>query len=302
MPGFSYQTLIHVKDRPTADGQPHTVQLRRVSPDYFKTMQIALAKGRAFDERDVATQPHVAIVSRQFAARLMADGDPIGRLLLRTSSTQPPITVVGIAEDALDVSAAELPEPTLYLPWAQNNNFGVPVAFVIRTVTDPAAVLPGVRDVVARIDPGVPIRKPQLLDVFVAESTAPERFRTVVLGIVAMLGLVLAAVGIAGVTYRGVIDRSKEFAVRMALGSQPGAVVAMVLRESSRDLLIGAIAGVAGGAALCALLARMLGNGADANAVTTAAAIAMLAAAGFSAALLPALRVRRVQPAAVLRS
>jgi putative ABC transport system permease protein len=117
-----------------------------------------------------------------------------------------------------------------------------------------------------------------------------------------MLGLLLAAVGISGVTYRGVVDRTKEFAVRLALGSEPGAVVALVLRESARDLLIGAVAGVAGGAALCGLLARTLNNVGAANVLTTAAAIVMLAAVGFSAAFVPALRVRRVQPAAVLRS
>ena len=299
-PNFSYQTLVGVKERPAPDGQMHTVQYRRITPDYFKTMRIRTLHGRVFGAEDAPDQPQVAVVSRKFVDQFLTGLDPIGRVLTRNNPA--PLTIVGVVEDVSDVTVTQAGEATLYVPWAQNNNFGVPVAFVIRTVTDPAAVLPGVRDVVARIDPGLPIRRPQLLDVFVAESTAPERFRTVVLGIVAMLGLLLAAVGIAGVTYRGVIDRSKEFAVRMALGSQPGAVVAMVLRESSRDLLIGAIAGVAGGAALCALLARMLGNVADANAMTTAAAIAMLAAAGFTAALLPALRVRRVQPAAVLRS
>jgi len=299
-PNFSYQTLVGVKERPAPDGQLHTVQYRRITPDYFKLMRIRTMQGRVFGVEDAPGRPQVAVVSKKFVEQFLAGLDPIGQVLTRNNPA--PLTIVGVVDDVSDVTVTQAGEATLYVPWAQNNNFGVPVAFVIRTATDPAAVLPGVRDVVARIDPGLPLRKPQLLDVFVAESTAPERFRTVVLGIVAMLGLLLAAVGIAGVTYRGVIDRRKEFAVRMALGSQPGAVVAMVLRESSRDLLIGSMAGVAGGAALCALLARTLGNVADANAVTTAAAIAILGAVGFSAAFLPALRVRRVQPAAALRS
>jgi ABC-type antimicrobial peptide transport system permease subunit len=123
-----------------------------------------------------------------------------------------------------------------------------------------------------------------------------------VLGIIAMLGLVLAAVGISGVTYRGVVDRNREFAVRLALGSQPAGVVRLVLLESMRDLAIGAVAGLAGGVALSVLLARSLENVAAVNAITSGASIGLIAATGLAAAFLPALRIMRVQPAEVLRS
>ena len=299
-PNFSYQTLVGIKERPTPDGQMHTVQYRRITPDYFKTMRIRTLQGRVFGGEDAPDRPQVAVISKKFADQLLTGLDPIGQQLTRNNPA--PLTIVGVVDDVSDVTVTQGGEATLYVPWAQNNNFGVPVAFVIRTSADAAAVLPALRDIVARIDPGLPLRRPQLLDVFIQESTAPERFRTVVLGMVAMLGLLLAAVGISGVTYRGVVDRTKEFAVRMALGSKPGAVVAMVLRESGRDLLIGAVAGIAGGATLCALLARTLDNVGNASVPTTIAAIAVLAAVGFGAAFLPALRVRRVQPAAVLRS
>src|SRR5207244_2315776 len=136
--------------------------------------------------------------------------------VLRSIANPAPITVVGVVDDVSDVSVTQAPEPTLYLPWAQNNNFNVPVAFVIRAGVDPASIVPAVRSVLKGIDGTLPLRRVQPLDVFVTESTAPERFRTMVLGIIAMLGLVLAAVGISGVTYRGVIDRTKEFAVRLA--------------------------------------------------------------------------------------
>ena len=179
-----------------------------------------------------------------------------------------------------DVSVTQQPEPTVYLPWAQNNNSGVPVAFVIRTAVDPASLLPAVREALRGIDASLPLRRAQPLEVFVRESTAPERFRTMVLGIIAALGLVLAAVGISGVTYRGVVNRTREFAVRLALGSQPAAVVRLVLLESMRDLAIGAIAGLAGGAALCVLLARSLENVGAVNAITTGVSIGLIAATG----------------------
>jgi putative ABC transport system permease protein len=299
-PNFSYQTLINVKERPTPDGQAHTVQYRRITPDYFKTMRIPTLQGRVFGAEDAPDRPPVAVISKKFADQLLPGLDPIGQVLTRNNPV--PLTIVGVVEDVSDVTVIQSGEATLYVPWSQNNNFGVPVAFVVRASVDPTSLLPGVREVVGRVDAALPLRKPQLLDVFIEESTAPERFRTMVLGVVAMLGLLLAAVGISGVTYRGVVDRTKEFAVRLALGSEPGAVVALVLKESARDLLAGALAGVAVGAALCGLLARSLSNVGAASVVTTAAAIAVLAVVGFAAAFLPALRVRRVQPAAVLRS
>jgi putative ABC transport system permease protein len=177
-----------------------------------------------------------------------------------------------------------------------------PRVFVIRTAVDPASIAPTVRGVLKEIDDTLPLRRVQPLEVFVAESTAPDRFRTMVLGIIAMLGLALAAVGISGVTYRGVIDRTKEFAVRLALGAQPGDVVRLVLLDSARDLALGAAAGLGGGAALCAVLVRSMENIGTVDALTTGVAIGLIAVVGIAAACLPALRVLRVQPAQVLRS
>lgn len=302
LPTFSYQTLLRVKDRPTPDDQPHTVQFRRVSPDYFRTMRIRMIGGRDFTDADIAGRPPVAIISRQFAEMLMPGLDPIGRHLLRNTPPALSWEIVGIVEDASDVTAAQHAEPTLYLPWAQNNNFGVPVAFVIRTAVDPSSLIPAVRDALKRVDATLPLRKPQPLDVFVSESTAPERFRMLVLNILAILGLVLAGLGIAGVTYRHVIDRTKDFAVRLALGAAPSAVMRLVLLESCRDLSIGVTTGLAAGWAACALLARTLENVAALDGITIAAAVGIIAATGVGAALLPALRILRVHPALALRT
>jgi predicted permease len=299
LPRFSYQTLIRIKDRPTPDDQPHTVQFRRVSPDYFRTMRIRTIAGRDFTDADAADRPPVAIVSRRFAELLLPDVDPIDWQLLR--SNQPPVTIVGVVDDVSDVTVTEPAEPTLYLNWAQNNNFGVPVAFVIRTAVEPTSLIPAVREAVRRVDASLPLRKAQPLETFVEDSTAPERFRVFVLSILAMIGLVLAVLGIAGMTYRSVIDRARDFAVRLALGSEPGPAIRLVLSGSMRDLAIGVVAGAAVGVAACRLLARSLENVAPVDAATAALAIAVIVLAGLSAALLPALRLMRVQPVDVLR-
>jgi len=301
-PNFSYQTLIGIKDRPTPDGQFHTVQFRRISADYFKTMRIQMRRGRAFTDDDVAERPQVAVVSQRFADTLLQGTDPVGQVLLRSAANQPPVTVVGVAEDALDVNTTTVPEPTLYLPWPQSNNSGVPIAFVIRTTVEPSSLVTAVRAIVRGVDASLPLRRVQPLEVFVQESTAPDRFRSLVLGIVALLGLALAAVGISGVAYRGVVDRTKEFAVRLAIGSQPAAVVRLVVAESMRDLAIGVVVGIAAGAALSIVLARLIENVAGVDAPTTGASILLMSAVGIGAAVLPALRVLRVQPAEVLRS
>jgi predicted permease len=300
LPKFSYQTLIKVEDRPTPNDQPHTVQYRRVSSDYFKTMQIKTVRGRVFTDEDTSDRPPVAIISRRFAEILLPGLNPIGRRLIRNNP--PPVTIVGIVDDASDVTVAEQAEATFYVPWAQNNNFGVPVAFVVRTAVEPSSLVPAVRETLKRIDASLPLRKAQPLGVFVHESTAPERFRGFVLGILATLGVVLAGVGIAGVTYRSVIDRTKDFAVRLALGSGRGAVVRLVLGESTRDLAMGAVAGLAGGAALCVLLAHSLENVAGVDAIIAVVAITIIGTVGLTAAVVPALRIMRVDPAELLRS
>ena len=120
------------------------------------------------------------------------------------------------------------------------------------------------------------MRKAQPLPVFVVESTAPERFRAFVLGILVGLGLVLAAVGIAGVTYRSVVDRTRDFAVRLALGSGTGGVVRLVLREAGRDVALGGAAGLGGGAALAGVLANILQNVAPLDVGTTGMAVAII--------------------------
>jgi predicted permease len=301
LPGFSYQTLIRIKDRPTPDGQPHTVQFRRISPDYFKTMQIKTLRGRGVTDEDVSERLPVTVVSRRFAERILQGTEAIGQTVIRSNPNLPPLTIVGVVDDVADVSVTQQPEPSLYVPWAQNNNSGVPIAFVIRTAVDPASLLPAVREALRGVDRSLPLRRAQPLESFVQESTAPERFRTMVLGIIAALGLVLAAVGISGVTYRGVVNRTREFAVRLALGSDPAAVVRLVLFEAMRDLAIGSVLGFAGGAGLCVLLARAMENVGAVDAITTGASIALIAGTGLAAAFLPALRIMQVHPSDVLR-
>ena len=300
VPGFTYQMLFHVEHRPTPDGQPHTTLFRRISPDYFRTMRIPEIAGRTFTDADSAGSPAVAVISRQFAEQLFQGEDPIGRVLRRTPPDAPPITIVGVVGDVRDVSLTQAPEPTLYLAWSQNNNTVVPVSLVVRTEMDPVALVPAVRGAVAAIDPSLPLRNAQPLEAFMGESVAPERFRTTVLGIIAGLGLTLAALGIYAVTYRGVVERTHEFAVRMALGAGRARVVRLMLGDALRDVALGIVAGVGAGLGLTAVLQRLIANAGSGGAATIGAAVAILGAAAVAAALIPALRILRVEPSRAL--
>jgi predicted permease len=302
IPGFVYQTLFNVDNRPTPDGQPYSTQFRRVSPDYFKTMRIREVRGRTFADRDSSDAPAVAVISRSLADQLFSGEDAVGRVIRRNVPKPPAITIIGVVDDVYDGGMGQAPAATLYLPWTQTSNTGVPITLVMRTTMDPSSLVPAVRDAVQAIDPALPLRRVQPLETFVEESLAPDRFRTTVLGIIAMLGLGLAALGIYGVTYRGVVDRTREFAIRLALGSRRQGVVWMVLREALRDVAAGAIVGLLVGLLLCGIMARLVDHVGTVGTISVGASLGVLFVSAIAAVLIPALRVLRVDPAEALRA
>jgi len=300
---FAYQTTFVVPSRPRPDGQPWATQFRRVSTDYFKTMRIRELQGRTFADSDTAATPQVAVISRQLADQLFPDEDAVGRVIRRTAANAPPTTIVGVVDDVRDVSMTQAPEPTLYLAWAQNNNTGIPVSFVVRSAGDPKSLAAQVRAAVAEADATLPIQAILPLEAFLADSLAPPRFRTTILSVIAALGLILAALGIYGVTSRGVVDRRHEFAVRLALGASSPRLLTTAVGDSLLNAAFGALGGVVAGVWLCATLARLIENvpaGGTASIAVTAAAV--LGAAAGLAALIPAVRVLRVQPADALKA
>src|SRR5204862_7280075 len=104
--------------------------------------------------------------------------DPVGRVIRRTAASAPLTTIIGVVDDVRDVGMTQAPEPTLYLSWAQNNNTGIPVSFVVRTAADPGSLVTQVRAAVAEADPALPIQSILPLDAFLDDSLSPARFRT----------------------------------------------------------------------------------------------------------------------------
>src|SRR5262245_7391528 len=172
IPGFTYQTLVHIEGRPTPDGQPHTVQFRRVSPDYFRTLRIPVIRGRDVQVFDGAGEPGVVVVSRAFADRFWPGEDPIGRRVRRNNAKA--LTVVGVVGDVVDVGFGQPVEPTLYVSYLQNNPVIAQISLVVRTTGDPLVTAGAIRSAVLSADPGQPIDHLTTLEDFLRDSLGPQ--------------------------------------------------------------------------------------------------------------------------------
>ena len=301
-PGFAFVTLVTIEGRPTPDGQPHTVQFRRVSPGYFRTLRIPEFRGRTFDSRDVPSGLRSAVVSRSFAERFWPGEDPIGRRFQRGGSDAPWTTVIGVVGDTFDVGYGQPPAPTVYLPYAQNNVATSPVSLVVRSAGDPLAIAPQVKGAVREVDSAQPVADLATLQTFLDDSLGPQRFRSVLLGAFALLGLVLAMLGIYAVTARSVVERTREVGVRMALGGSPRRVWLGLSLGALRPFGAGAIAGGLGAVAVAVLLAGVFPEVQSTPRLQAVPAALLLVAAGIVTAVAGARRVTRIDPLIALRS
>ena len=296
-PGFAYLTLVDIENAPTADGSSHTVQFRRVSASYFETMRIRVRRGRVFDERDSLSTPAAAVISQSFADRFWPGADPIGRRVKRGTGLT---TVVGNVDDASDVDLLQPPEPTIYAAWTQTANVAFPMALLLRTAGDPEALAPALRAAVSSVDPMLALDRIQSVETFLAASLAPQTFRTTLMLGLGMVGLILGAIGIAGVTARTIAERMPEFGVRLALGCAAADLWRHVVFQQLRIALLGATIGLGLAMITSRLLAAMLPEAARFDAAVATAAVALLAATATAAAALPASRVLRMNPLAIL--
>jgi putative ABC transport system permease protein len=299
IPGFTYQTLVHIDGRPTPDGQPHTVQFRRVSPDYFKTLRIPILRGRDVQASDGADATGVVVVSRTFADRFWPGEDPIGRRVRRNTGKM--LTVVGVVGDVVDVGFGQPVEPTIYVPYLQNNPVIAQISLVVRTTGDPLLAAGAIRGAVLSADPSQPIDHLTTLEDFLRDSLGPQRFQTTLLLLLAGLGLAMAAVGIYGVTARSVEERTREVGVRLALGARQSAVWRLVVGQAMTAVVAGMIVGSISALAAASALVKWLPGLHEAESWIVIPALLVLTTAAVVAAALPAARAVAVNPVVALR-
>jgi putative ABC transport system permease protein len=298
--GDDFSSAYFVEGRTVpAPGREPSAGYQVVTPGYFSTMGIPLLSGRDVRSGDTESAPPVVLVNHAFAEREWPGSDPIG-WRIRTGADQPWMTIVGVVGDIRHRGPASPPRVEFYVPYTQRS-FSF-MAFVVRIEQDPVGVIKPIRSEIARLDPTQPVSLVATMDEHLARSLSRPRFMSTLVAMFGLVALVLSVVGIYGVMAYSVTQRTREIAIRMALGARAGTVVTMILSRTMWLAAAGVAAGLAGAAAATRVLSGLL-FGVDAGDVTIfAAAASVLAIAALLAGAVPALRATRVTGAAALRS
>jgi putative ABC transport system permease protein len=274
-----------------------------VSPGYFDALDIDLLGGRAFTAADHADAPRVVIVNRTLAERYFPGRDPIGRMLQSANPdpAAPPRRIVGVVDDVRYQGLREERMPTVYKAFAQSPWWRT-MYLVVRSSVEPTSLVPSIRREVSGLDPEVPLQQVRTMDELMNEAVAGPRLQTGLIASFALLALVLSSAGIYAVMSYAVARRRREASVRMALGARRAQILRLMLVEALQLAVLGSVIGVA----VAVLLTRLLESGLygvePLDLPTYARAVSILLAVGALAALIPALRAARAEPAQALRA
>jgi putative ABC transport system permease protein len=294
----------------SVEGQPFPEPQQRpsssfnvVTPGYFGALDIPLLQGRDFNAQDDWDAPAVVVVNRTLASRFWPGESPVGKRLSFDDEPDQPsdwMTVIGVAGDVRHMSLVDEIMPQIYAPEAQ---VGLEeMALLVRTPVDPATVGPAIRGLVSSLDPEVPVADVHQLTQIRDASISTERFRTLLLGAFGMLALGLAIIGVYGVISYGVLQRTREIGIRVALGAQRGEILRLVIGEGLVTVAGGIVAGLMAGAALSRLLVTLLYHVKPWDPATFASIAVVIAGVALGACILPARRALRVDPATTLRT
>jgi putative ABC transport system permease protein len=294
----------NIVDRPwPADTTPPGVPNRVVRANYFQALGIPLLRGRGFTDRDGLDGVRAVVVSESVARRFFPDVDPLGQRIYMGAPDNrvvPDAEIVGVAADVKQTGLDEERPEAVYAPHAL-----VPVisdfTFAVRTSGDPAALAPAVREVMRRLDPGVPLIRVRTMHDILGRATAPARSSMVLVGVFAGVALALALIGVFGVLSYTVTQQTAEFGIRMALGASARRVHFLVLGRGMVPVAAGIAIGVAGAIALRSFMGTLLFGVAPTDPATLVAVATLLLVTAAAAAYLPARRATRVDPLRVLR-
>ena len=272
-----------------------------VSAEFFDTMGIRLLKGRLFDSRDAAGAPEAVVVNETFARRFFGGNDPVGTRIKQgwPEDKTPWREIIGVVNDVRMNSLQGDPTLQAYLPVQQVGQRSG--AFVLRASTDAAALGRSLEAAVQEVEPNLPLFNIQTMDQIIEAAIGNERLTMVLLMGFAALALLMAAIGVFGVTAYSVSQRTHELGIRMALGANRGSVLALVLRQEMGACLIGIAAGIVGAMFLASILESLLFGVTSRDAATLSVAAVVLLAVTMIACVIPAHRATRVDPVTALR-
>ncbi len=263
------------------------------SPDYFDAIGVPLLRGRAFDGHDRGEADGVALVSKGLARRNWSDADPIGRRIsLDRGKTWR--TVVGVVGDVRQT------KDSVYLPFLQFPGFSF--TLFVRTLNDPRTMAEKVRAEVRSLDPEAAVSNVRTLEEIRHDALSSPRLTTVLLGLFAALALAISAAGLAGVIAYAVSQRTQEIGIRMALGAEPGRVLAMLLGQGMGSVAIGLGLGLLGALGLSRLISGLLFGVEPTDPLCFAGSAAVLLVVALAACFLPARRATVIDPMLALRA
>jgi hypothetical protein len=278
-----------------------TIYRSLVAPGYFNVLRIPLVEGRDFTEHDDASTAPVMVVNQTFARHFFGDANPIGRKIHNWGKI---FTVVGVIKDSKYYRLTEAPMPYFFAPFRQLYAAGhspgdLTLAFYVRTAGEVSGALGTLRRVAAAIDPqaspffAIPLEEYNDLSLFL------EKLAARLLGTLGVVSMLLAALGLYGVMAYAVNQRTQELGIRLALGAQPRAVMAMVMRAGLVLTAAGVVVGSVAALVATRFLAGLIYGGADP--IVFAAAALFLGGVAMLASYLPARRATRVDPMTALR-
>jgi len=309
-PGGYHRDQIYASLR--VEGQPRfasgtggNVAWRWVTPEYFRTLNIPLIKGSGFTDDEVASANRFVVLSRSLAEQMFAGENPLGRQVHLASGApadqDPAYTVVGVAEDVKNGGLAAGEEPEYYrLRRDREEDWDRGAVVLVKSSLPAATMERWMREQVASLDPALPLEVGTLRE-RIAKLADQPRFEMLLVGHFAFTGLVLAIIGLYGVTSFLMVQRKPEVGIRMALGASKRDIVRLVLASAMRMVLPGAIAGLTLAFGLSQILSSLLFNVGPHDAATFCGSTLVLMAAAVIASLIPAIAATRVDPNSTLR-
>jgi putative ABC transport system permease protein len=302
-PGFQFSAEGYARANGEEDPR---ARFRTVSPGFFAALGVPIIAGRDFTEADRRDAEPVVIVSQSVAKRMFDTRDALNRRLMWTDPVMKFINVstagrriVGIAADVDDENIVPGPAMSVYHPLEQEIGGG---RLFVHARTDPYALVPSITRIIRELAADQPVEQAATLADIRAEVLAPERLNALVFTVFAGVALTIAVVGVGGVLAFSVSARTREFGIRLAIGSAPRHLMMRVLRDGSAIAVSGIAAGALGGFALARIVGAYIEGVRIPGAVPLAAAAAVLIAAAVVASLMPAARASRIDVIQALRA
>jgi putative ABC transport system permease protein len=278
-----------------------TAQVGVVSPDYFRTLEAPLKRGRFFTDADDRQAPQVVLIDDALAERYFTNRDPVGLRIKRggPQSQAPWMTIVGVVGNLKSDGFDQPDQPHLYFPIFQNPAYAM--AIYLRTDVAASTVTQALREQVRAVDRDLPVFGERTMAQVAAESVSRRKFAMQLVGLFGVLALLLAGVGIYGVIAYSVTQRTREIGIRVALGASRSAILRWVLKQGMILTVAGIVLGLVGAFLLTRLLRSLLFGIAPTDIVTYGALALLLTVVALIACYVPARRATKVDPLVALR-